>query len=278
MLYSIHESSSSIIFRAVRYKNPNLVQHIYGVNLLDLDVKIVRSFDDFCLHVTSPKEAMISFIMNDMKYEPAQGKRAMYWPEILMSKKEGNCFDFGVFMHLFFQKRGIEHALGFSLNLGRSSALPIPGHCFAIFRSSIDGNLWIWNYFAQRQGDINGPFKTYEEIADEAGSYFSILYNSENYAGPVASNPREARVPLTAIVHEKELKIIDKAYSIKDTHIQDEISGSLPAVQDMQMQFMGYRDELMKGSTLRRVLEILWPTPTERAVQSMFREFSKNGK
>ena len=278
MLFTINEAASPIIFRAARYKNPRLDHHLYPGTVFDFDIKIVRSFDEFCSHVSSPKEAMISFIMNGVGYEAAVKKRTMYWPEILMSKKEGNCFDFGVFMHFFFQKKGIEHALGFSLNLGRSSALPIPGHCFPVFRSPIDGNLWIWNYFAPKQGDINGPFETYEEIADEAGSYFSILYNSENYAGPIASHPREARIPLTTIVREEELQIIDQAYSIKDVRLQDEISGSLPSVQRMQMQFMDYRDALLKGSPLRRVVELFWPNPAERSIQSMFREFFKNGK
>lgn len=241
----------------------------------------VPSFELFWRMARTPKEVLLSFIKNDVKYEDPQktGKRPMYWPDDIIRNKVGNCLDFAVFMHFYFQKRGIEHALGFTINIGRTFGQLVEGHSFPIFRSNIDGNLWIWNYFARKQADINGPFKTYKEIEDEAGPYFSVLYNSETYNLPIGISPRDAVTPVTAIVDEDELKkYIDKAYTSNDRRTQTEITNDTPSIQKKQVEFTYYRDAIQAGNILRRTLQIFMPAPKERNIQAMFRAFSDHGK
>jgi len=282
MLFTINEAEQEPIdFIAVRF-NRREAERVYGYRNEDVTMCRVDSFDKFCRISKTPTDAFISFLVNKVAY--AEGpllttNRPMLWPEDLMRTKAGNCVDFGCFMHFFFQKQKIEHALGFTMFAETPTMRPIPGHCFIVFRSNVDHRLWIWNYFANYRGDFNGPFESYEEIEDEAGSYFSILYNSDVLTQTSAGNPnRTSRIAFTGIARENELVVLDRAYAIRSIEDQNVLTSQIPAVQRSRETYLNNGAWVRSGAALRRLWTLIWPNPKPIDVGLMFRRFYQDGR
>ena len=274
MLFNIQEDAKEPInFIAVQPRRETLIV----INpMVDVQRFETNSFIKFCIRAKTPAGAMLSFIHNNVKYESSSDpNRSIYWPSDIMRNKVGNCMDFGVFMHLFFKNQGIEHALGFTSFIDKGTGKINPGHCYPVFKW-YDGKYWIWNYFATRMADINGPFLSYDDVKDEAGSYFSVLFNSDSLTGP--DTPKNDRIAITTIVRGKSLEIIDRAAERRERITPTALMWSLPEVQEMLKGSEPFVNATRAGLNIRRVLEIFFPIPPERGITAFFNKFARNAK
>jgi RimJ/RimL family protein N-acetyltransferase len=147
----------------------------------------IKNFDHFCNLCKTPEDTMKWFITNKVSWRNHDNKDKIYWPNDVINRKQGNCWDQAVLMHLYFKKKNIEHRMNlFSIVMEDGKRA---GHIYPTFKR---GNyIYIWAYLGVGVGFITGPYRDWYEAARMFTDFYKVLLLSDNSFNSVISDETE---------------------------------------------------------------------------------------
>ena len=147
----------------------------------------IKNFDHFCNLCKTPEDTMKWFITNKVTWRNHDNKDKIYWPNDVINRKQGNCWDQSVLMHLYFEKKNIEHRMNlFSIVMEDGKRA---GHIYPTFKR---GNyIYIWAYLGVGVGFITGPYRDWYEAARMFTEFYKVLLLSDNSFKSVISDETE---------------------------------------------------------------------------------------
>lgn len=252
-MYFLDEQQSNNEFIVYKYPDRNL--------FLSPTTTPVTTFYDFCdVCGFDPISVLRSFSFNQVHWEQFDYAKPMRWPDHIIQHKVGNCVDFAVFMHYYFQFHNIEHGIGFVSFIDTDRLQLRMGHAFPIYKEK--NKYWIWNYFGDERieySDINGPFDKVPEIMFDAAPYFSVLYNSSTKSDISQQYSREYD---WTYLDEKDLKFLNR-FENQVYLSQNDILLESPKIRDLIQRIVNDLEERKTSS-----LDIIDITPAH-----MFRKY-----
>lgn len=191
----------------------------------------VTTFNEFCDACRGNEvDALYSFSYNRVEWESFTDRyKRMNWPDDIIYYKKGNCVDFAVFMHYFFENFDIDHVIGFVSFIDIERAVMRIGHAFPIFKRN--NRYWLWNYFGSgdQDFDINGPFVSYDHAIEKTAPYFSVLYSSELRLKSYDSYAKDC---VQTYLDRHDLKFLNQYYN-QSHWTQDNILTQNPKIREV---------------------------------------------
>ena len=154
--------------------------------------KTYANFKDFCKHINTPAEVLDWYKHRNVEWptdvDPNMGPFS--YPDDIIKKGIGNCWDHALFMYAFCKVKGIPAAvLGIACYYvnRRVNEWWRYGHKICAFK---DKNGWyLFNYFPNQFGNLFGPYKTKEDAAKAYSKYYYNLFMMNIHKG----NPLNVR-------------------------------------------------------------------------------------
>lgn len=234
----------------------------------------VNTFKEFCDACQGNElYALYSFYHNKVTYAPLNNEpKRMNWPDDVIYHKEGNCVDFAVFMHYFFEIFDIDHVIGFVSFIDIEQAMIRTGHAFPIFQR--DNRYWLWNYFGSgyEEFDINGPFVSYDHAIEKTAPYFSVLYSSVMKKD---KNMLYAKDCVKTYLNRNDLKFLDKHYNQSYLSQNDILLQSPKIVEVLQQavkKTQEYHNSIINLDDMH-VDYMFRHNPTDFGIKNIFQRF-----
>ena len=136
------------------------------------DIKFPKfnNFKEFCDYVNTPEEVAEYYMQSGIIWPPENHSDcSFYWPDDIIKKNMGNCFDHAVFMCYFCHIKGIEHYMQFIGSVEKIDDMWVNnGHVRAIFKNSNGYFLFEPNSSGRNEEFrcLFGPFDSLEEIKE----------------------------------------------------------------------------------------------------------------
>ena len=97
------------------------------------------------------------------------------WPDEIIKKHAGICLDHAIFMHLLCDRNSIDTKMLYIVAVvGNDKDTMIMGHIVCMYEIDENG-IYIFNYRAENEGSIQGPFGSYAEAETAYKSYYSKM-------------------------------------------------------------------------------------------------------
>lgn len=168
----------------------------------------VSNFDEFCDKMGyDPINVLYTFYYNHLKWN-TDPNGPVFWPNMVIKKKEGRCFDFALFMHYYFQHFDVDHIVCFISVLHPKTLDPL-NHAFPIYFDAKSNKYQIWQFDGGTEDDIPDS-----DIIDGKDSPFELLEDFKVlFIGMICSNQKVAYNPQLGkawYLDEKEIENLDR--------------------------------------------------------------------
>lgn len=239
----------------------------------------VDNFDEFCIKMGyDPESVLYTLHYNNLKWNK-EPDGFVFWPDMVIQKKEGRCFDFALFMHYYFQYFNVEHILGF-MALINPKTLKTVTHAFPIYQSHL-GKYYVWHFDGEDisesaiLGGLDSPF----DVLEVFKSIFVDIYDAYkpkncNFSlGRACYMTEEEMKGFDAFKDEENLHQTELLNSITDKHIK--MFAELAQVkQRLQKGFVA--DHFTKEELIQDLIQnSTWLPPLTKQQGQLLRKLAK---
>lgn len=204
--------------------------------------KRYSGFDDLCKSIKTPAELNDWYNVNNIRWftQGEQSKRRLAihsvneddvivaWPDEIIRSHAGICFDHAIFMHLLCNRNSIENRMLYIGTIATNTKdTKYLGHIVCLYKIK-DSGVYIFNYRANNEGSIQGPFGSYEEAEAAYKKYY--FYITSLFLKMMPGNYRGKKV--FSHIQKENLNVYDEHYNDKYV-TQVELVKRIPKIWDM---------------------------------------------
>jgi hypothetical protein len=204
--------------------------------------KRYSGFNDLCKSIKTPSELNDWYNVNNIRWftqdERVKRRLAIHstneddvivaWPDEIIKNHAGICFDHAIFMRLLCNRNSIENRMLYIGTIATNDKdTKYLGHIVCLYKIK-DSGVYIFNYRANNEGSLQGPFGSYEEAEAAYKKYYFYITSLFLKLMPGKYHAKK----VFSRIQKENLNVYDDYYNDRYA-TQAEIVKRIPEIWDM---------------------------------------------